>query len=117
MMGTELGNSLESKSCEERLRELELFSLEKRRQWGYLITARQWSVTTWGWALLPGSEKMRGNVLKLCQESFKIDIRKNSFTERIMNHGNGLPSEAVESHPWRRLRSGTLCCGLVDKVV
>ncbi|GAB0181317.1 mitochondrial enolase superfamily member 1 [Grus japonensis] len=97
---TEMGRGLEHLCCEDRLRELALFSLKKRRLWGELIAAFQYLkyYKEDGDKLSSRAccDRTRGNGFKIKEGRFRLDVRKKCFTMRVVKHWNTMPREVVD---------------------
>ena len=99
---TKLVHGFNKMSHEQRLKALGLYSLQRKRLRGDLIET---------YKILTGKEKIksdqlfqkattteiRGHSLKLYKKSSRLELRKHSFSQRIIDHWNKLPDDVVSA--------------------
>ncbi|KFP86889.1 hypothetical protein N311_11275, partial [Apaloderma vittatum] len=97
---TRMIQGLEHLCYEDRLRELGLFSLEKRRLQGDLTAALPYLKGTYrkageGLFTRVSTNRTRGNGFKLKENRFGLGLRKKFFSIRVARLWNKLPRDAV----------------------
>ncbi|PKU49249.1 hypothetical protein llap_434 [Limosa lapponica baueri] len=97
---TKMIRGMEHLSYEDKLREVGLFSLERRRLWGDIIVAFQYLKEAYrkdGDKLFIRAccDRTRINGFKLKESKFSLDIRKTFFTMRVVKHR--LPRDVVDA--------------------
>ena len=99
---TKLIPAIRNKSYEERLKELDLYSLSKRRLRGNLIQCFKIikgfdNVNIDNFFTLAPEMPTRGHSLKLSGKRVTLDVTKFFFTNEIINEWNKLPESVIES--------------------
>ena len=100
---TKLVPSLKKLSYEDRLKKLDITSLEKRRTRGDLIetykilTDKEKIDSDQFFKLSDTGYDLRGHSMKLTVKRSRLDTRKYFFSNRIVNYWNELPQAIVDA--------------------
>ena len=100
---TRLVTSLRKLTYEERLWRLGSTTLEKRRQRGDLIeafkimTGKEQVDSEQFFQKSNTSHNLRGHSMKIMVKRCRTDIRKFFFSQRVVQHWNGLPQQIVDA--------------------
>ena len=99
---TKMTRRLEHLLYSNRLKELGLFRLEKRRLWEDFIAASQYLKGAYrkageGLIIRECGNRTRENGFKLEEGRFRLDTRKKLFTVSVVRHRNRLPREVVDA--------------------
>ena len=89
-------------SYEERLKVTGLMTLEDRRKRGDMIEVFKFlkginKSDSGQWFHITNNVRTRGHRLKLVKNRSKLDIRKNFFSQRVVNDWNSLPETVVDA--------------------
>ena len=103
-------NSLRHLSYEQRLKELNLFTLSFRRLRGDMIETFKIINELYDDAACPRlprstNSRTRGNSQKLLIQKSKQNIRKNFFTLRVCKHWNSLPNAVIECNTVKEFKN------------
>lgn len=99
---TKLIPSIQHLSYEERLAKLNLTTLEKRRERGdllqtYRIMTQIDKTKPTNYFKQATYEGTRGHSMKLAKARSRLDIRKNFYSQRVINNWNKLPQTTVNA--------------------
>ena len=98
---TRMISGFEGKSYEERLKELGMFSVERRFLRGdmiqvYKIFTSIDNIETNKFFIVEHGQVTRGHNKKIKKKACHLDIRKHAFSNRVVKFWNSLPEEVVE---------------------
>ena len=100
---TKLVPELRKYDYQERLNRLNITTLQQRRIRGDLIevfkimTGKERIKREQFFQLATNDHGLRGNSMKITKERARLDIRKYSFSQRVVNDWNRLPQKVVDS--------------------
>ena len=99
---TKMIEGCKSLSYEDRLKATGLMTLEDRRKRGDMIEVFKFlkdinKTDSGQWFHLANNVRTRGHRFKLVKNRSRLDIRKNFFSQRVVNDWNSLPEVVVEA--------------------